>query len=396
MTGIGVLLCALLGADVADIVSELQSSLQSAPNLYAEFDGETLFSGDISNQAVTRSKVGGTLYRRGKSIDVHVQEDADWPESNGGTQRTEYWRIVDDDYREFESSGSVAAVGVSSKKEYALAYRLLGDACVLDGVLPGSEGKGIIDLIPEAQGVRLLSETEKINGTETLIVEFETQYGTHKLWLAPDYGLLPVRIQVAREEGDLFNGQAIGTPPPQSSPEAIHTWPQATITSNHVLVTINEFTKIGEVFVPTSASIENIINYATGEQVVSHTEHRRSSIQLEPEFAAMGAFKLDVPNATPAAFLDERGITGLHYQWSDGEIVPVADTLVFDKIDLDMPDIVSHKSANQPLPTEQDSLPARQETRRADRRWFLYSPVVVFGGAIIVGAFVLSRRKKRA
>jgi hypothetical protein len=51
---------------------------------------------------------------------------------------------------------------------------------------------------------------------------------------------------------------------------------------------------------------------------------------LYPDFDALGAFKINLPNGT-RVFVEES--PGVRYVWQDGEIVPDVDTPTFEEID---------------------------------------------------------------
>ncbi len=369
--------------------------MAAAPNRYAQFRSEVQFSGDITDKAQLSEKLQGTLFLRGQDIDLRILADEFWPISNGGKNHKTSQRISADGYSEYTASGSVADVYISDKRNFGHVFDLIGYGSVLSGIVPSSDGLGLGELLRTSPNVQIRPEPEKINSEEAIVVEFDTKYGNHTLWLSPSRQYMPIQIQVTREKGDLFNGVPVGTPPAKASPEAIHTWPREAVSGNVVTILFDRFSTLGDAVVPISASIESTITYESGKSVVVRTTHELSNLQLDPDFDAMNAFKLDAPDGTPAAFLDERGATGLRFQWVDGEMVPAIDTTVFNKIEGQLSnanDVIAINPEINAQELAKESAPLRNAS--GGNAWLFY----LAGGLAVLSCLisVLFARARRA
>jgi hypothetical protein len=87
---------------------------------------------------------------------------------------------------------------------------------------------------------------------------------------------------------------------------------------------------VNTVFVPKSSRFTDTVNFTNGTKSSDQSEYAVSDIQLNPDFEALGAFKIDLPNGIRVFVME---FPGVRYIWQDGKIVPDVDGPTFEEID---------------------------------------------------------------
>jgi hypothetical protein len=97
------------------------------------------------------------------------------------------------------------APGQSAKDQ--LYVNLLGGAA-LYGILPGDGGTSLVDILRAAPNVDDVP-TEVIGGQTTYRIDTQGPWGRHSVWLDPQSGFLPRRIQVLKRGSDRVNDRSV-------------------------------------------------------------------------------------------------------------------------------------------------------------------------------------------
>jgi hypothetical protein len=131
---------------------------------------------------------------------------------------------------------------------------------------------------------------------------------------------------------------------------------------------------------------------------------RRSDVQLAPDFAALGAFAVNLPDGTP---IQDEDYPGVRYETRGGRIVPMVDTEAVLKIDQALA-----KERSGPAPAPADGAanlaappvaapalapPATAEPRVVGRKWWAWGlPVGVTALAGVAALLLWHARRNRA
>ena len=190
----------------------------------------------------------------------------------------------------------------------------------LFGKMYGSNYKSVADLLGEAANLHIHDEKENIDGVACFVLEGTSKYGKVTAWIAPEKGYNAMKWVIEKDSHHLFDDAAISKK-----------WPS--VEGGQVLFNVKELHEIiGEdntVFAPKLAYFTHITNFRGGTKSVDHYEYKTSDIQLNPDFEALGAFKMDVPNGTRVVVVEH---PGFRYVWENGNIVPAEDP-TFEEID---------------------------------------------------------------
>jgi len=190
----------------------------------------------------------------------------------------------------------------------------------LFGKMYGSNYKSVADLLGESSDLHIHDKKENINGVACFVLEGTSKYGKVTAWIAPEKGYSAMKWVIEKDPHHLFDDAAVSKK-----------WPSAE--GGQVLFNVTELHEIiGEdntVFAPKLAYFTHITNFRGGTKSVDQYEYKTSDIQLNPDFEALGAFKMDVPNGTRVVVVEH---PGFRYVWENGNIVPAEDP-TFEEID---------------------------------------------------------------
>jgi hypothetical protein len=154
----------------------------------------------------------------------------------------------------------------------------------------------------------------------TYVVKSHGKFGTHTLWLDPEFGFLPRQIVVNKQGGHLFNEIQLGVEQSQSAPLSAA---PANYTIEEARDRIDSV-QLGERqghFVITAFDHlhERTVKHADSTKHRKHRiEYRTQTIDFEQEAWPANAFQfaIDIPNGTRVRSSDQTK----SYVWRDGMI----------------------------------------------------------------------------
>jgi hypothetical protein len=144
------------------------------------------------------------------------------------------------------------------------------------------------------------------------VLKGTTRYGKVKAWIAPKMGYSAAKWTIEKKNPDLFSDKSI----------TAESWIAAFDSV--------EFQEIDGRFVPVAGVFTLSDSYPDGQRYSTREQFTVSDIQLNPDFASMGAFRVDLPNGTRVYSPDAPGI---RYKWKDGDVVADVDSHAFEEID---------------------------------------------------------------
>ena len=163
----------------------------------------------------------------------------------------------------------------------------------------GNSHKSATDLLAESADLHLKDEMENVNGALCYVLEATTKYGKVTVWIDPERGYNPLRWIIHKTEDDLFDDKPISS----------NSW--------EAVFDASKLQKIGETFIITGGNLTHTISSADGYTSVSRYTYKVSEAELNPDFNALGAFKIKLPNGTPVQIAESQ----IKYRWWNGKIV---------------------------------------------------------------------------
>ncbi len=211
-------------------------------------------------------------------------------------------------------------------------HRDIGPSAVLDGHISGCNDLSIPEILREATNMRLRDTEENIDGHDTYVLEAETKYGKHTLWIDSDAGFNPRRITVQKKIGDLYGKLPIGASPPPLEGGVSSSSPWLATIKWKVEVDI-QIENISGVFAPVTAKVRQYREYENGQFIEANSNVKREAIDFDPDFEAMGAFAIDAPNGTRVTYDDARAMMGVKYEWFNGKVRARVDDTFLEDLD---------------------------------------------------------------
>jgi hypothetical protein len=190
------------------------------------------------------------------------------------------------------------------------------------GRIWGSNQKNIADLLIESGNVHLHEKRENLKGTLCYVVESITRYGKVIAWIAPEKGYTALKWSIQKGLSDLFN----------DGPLNVNFWLAEFVT--------DDLQKVGDFWVTNVGCLTLRIEEDANNTNTTRYKYNVSDIQIDPDFEALGAFKLDFPDGTPVQIAEALGV---RYIWQNGKIAPNVDAPTFKEIDKMVDEIKKEK-----------------------------------------------------
>jgi hypothetical protein len=202
-----------------------------------------------------------------------------------------------------------------------LANLLMGDK-LIDGITTGAHHKTFFEVMSEARSLQLRDEMEIVDGHETYVLEAETKYGKHILWIDPEYGFHPRRMAIHKVTGDYDFDTKLGDPPRPLPPNVSPAVPWCATVKNDLIVDNIKIEKIDGRYVPISAEIRDYEKFEDGQFTEVISMYKRRDVHFNPDFDAMVRNFLEgVLDETTVYVYHEQNPRGAEYKWYKGEVV---------------------------------------------------------------------------
>jgi len=172
----------------------------------------------------------------------------------------------------------------------------LGAGIVAEGYLPGNDEGNIslLDVLRGSSALNVQSEQAEIDGHSTYVLESVSKYGKTLLWLDPLAGFHPRRITVHKKGADLLDGRPVSSIRSEGNIVA-----DKQLVDYLLVVDSVKIEQIGGVFVMTGANMTETRTYVDGSRICATYNFTCSNINLNPDFVALKAFAIKVPDGTP-------------------------------------------------------------------------------------------------
>jgi beta-lactamase regulating signal transducer with metallopeptidase domain len=147
---------------------------------------------------------------------------------------------------------------------------------------------------------------EALGGTLCHVVEAKTRYGTFTVWLAPEKGYNALKSVWRKSGRDILRENI------RIEDQGIVEWTET--------VDAVEVQTIDGIFVPVAGRLTGRTKWASGgEDSEDHVTVQRREIVLHPDFQALGAFQIVLPEGTEVRLAGNSQRT---FRWSQGKFTP--------------------------------------------------------------------------
>jgi hypothetical protein len=201
-----------------------------------------------------------------------------------------------------------------------LANLLTGDK-LIDGITVGAHNKTFFEVMSESHSLRLKDKMQTVDGHETYVLEADTKYGKHILWIDPEYGFNARRMAIHKVTGDYNFDTELGDQPRPLPPNVSPAVPWCATVKNDLIVDNINIEKIDGRYVPISAKIRDYEKFEDGQFTEVISNYKRRDIDFNPDFDAMVKnFLAEIPDETTVYVYQEQSSTAT-YKWQNGEVV---------------------------------------------------------------------------
>lgn len=268
-----------------------------------------------------------------------------------------------------------------------------------------SDKQSFSELMGQDDRLTLRQNTEVVDGAMCYVLDGTTPSGKYSVWLSPDRGYNVLRAEVQKGPDDLFDGRPVKDAYPQTRPAGLpanSSWkPRPPLVSLSFVLSGVKCRKIGEVWVPVEGTQEEVARDGSGGIDRTLVNYRAQAVDLNPDFAALGAFVPGVPDGTRVGV---RGKNGIPYVWRGGKVVVDVDQEIIKQIN-DTVDAMADSKPTEPNGIIGSTgrrgtplglaVPADRLTRTGWNRDRILAVLVVLAIVIAGGAIAHRRRATR-
>jgi len=199
----------------------------------------------------------------------------------------------------------------------------------LNGILMGDD-RPATTILREAKELTLRPNTELVGNSQCYVLEAVGKQGTHTIWIDPEHGYNIAKARVYKSGANLAFGRTMGLKDPPVLVPGTNK-PRPEVTKYSFEVTNVKFEKVGDTWVPMEGDFNMEIEYDGGRRIVKEEKHsKRTYLDINPDFEAVGAFGSDLPNGVRVQMPEAPGVT---YRWQDGKLVTDIDTTIIQALD---------------------------------------------------------------
>ena len=180
----------------------------------------------------------------------------------------------------------------------------------LTGRHQGSNKHSLYDLIKLASNTKVSSNVTQLIGHDAHRIEVDTQYGQVKAWISPEMDYNCLKWEIIKDHHQFYRDGVIADP--EFKMAAVYEAEELKRVDGQYVVTQAKF----------SYKVKDM-----HDKLVSHTKirYKLENINFDPDFEALGAFKLQLPEGT---LVYPGGFEGSHdgdfgrttYRWVGGEL----------------------------------------------------------------------------
>lgn len=183
-------------------------------------------------------------------------------------------------------------------------------------------------ILKEADKLNLRKDMEVVNGSSCFVIEVESENGKYTVWIDPKHGYNIAKAEAHKTGDHLAYGERMGTQVPPKM-IASENRPRPRLLNHSFSMDNVQFEKVDGVWAPVEGEFKLTIEYE-GWTSSEKRHHKRTHIDIDPDFEAVGAFKVDIPDGTRIEMPESPGV---RYEWQGGRLVADIDDLLFEAIE---------------------------------------------------------------
>ena len=372
---------------VQDILARIPAPLTSGRTIAMDLETESFVHRPQKDGSVDSRHIMATIWFMRDGDLVHSRRTSQVLDDNGNKRPGSFSTrtllltkemAVDAEKYEGDSYFGLANVDAAELKKWAAEDHDTG--CFLSGLL--SQEMFVPKILEKDSKLR--RDMEDINGSLCYVIEGTTGKEDVVAWVCPEKGWNLLKYVMHKSSENTLRG----TPLKESE---IADW---TLTVDNI-----EIKKIGEEFLPVAGTMTHMTEFDDGRRSEIRTNVKATNIDLAPNFNAMSAFQLDIPDGT--ILNDAAG--GLRYEVRGGKLVPYVDTSTVAALDEGVTAFLDKKESSTPVtspaqpavPVQQGQAGQQAAQPLIQRATFRLAALVMIaiGAAAIVLSVVYRRRK---
>ncbi len=180
-----------------------------------------------------------------------------------------------------------------------------------------------VDVLEKAREVSVQPGGESIRGASCQVITAKTPYGDYTLWIDPNRGYCITQAEITVASEDLAWGQPLAQ-------QRFGLESQIRMSRIEMKIEDVEIEKVGDWWFPMKGTCSTRVFYSDGTMELMRTQVQRSNVEWNPDFEAMGAFVMDLPDGTPVEYAEYPGIA---YEWEKGKVVTAVNQSLIDALD---------------------------------------------------------------
>ncbi|HBG77966.1 MAG TPA: hypothetical protein DDW84_03830 [Phycisphaerales bacterium] len=291
-----------------------------------------------------------------------------------------------------------ASLSFDYLKKYKTATESEEGGGPIFGKMYGCSHKSILQLLKESKNATITQAPESLNGISCYKIEGEGRYGRVTAWIAQGNERNLLKWTILKQRDDYFDEAVVGD-------IGIKQWEAS--------FEVTKLQQINDQSLPQSAVFKFEKIYDNGKNIKYEYKYEIKDINLNPDFEAIGAFKIDLPDGTPI-YIDD--IPGIKYVWRDGKPVTDVDQSFLDVLDSEIKQIKSGQEPNSPMSAKTEQLlpaankcnvPEVNDAKQSDadnavpltnkeKPNYATIVVIVILVAIVTGTIIYKFRRKQA
>lgn len=190
----------------------------------------------------------------------------------------------------------------------------------LKDILPG-EGIPIYEILAASTNAYVHDTRENVQEFPCIVLEGDSEYGHHKVWIDPENGYHFRRVEVTKSAGDFLFESRIA-----SKTGEVHSAADSDVMFFYLLDDVEIGLFNGEYY--RTGSRVSIVKYLSGDDVMIDTlEFKCSDIIVDPVLDDSEAFSLAIPEGT-TIFIED--FPDLKYIYRDGKRSTLSDSTFYD------------------------------------------------------------------
>ena len=169
-----------------------------------------------------------------------------------------------------------------------------------------------------------------VNGTDCYVLDASTPNGKYTLWIDPEHGCNIVKAKIYKGAGDIAYGKAIS----ERDKAELKSQPKEGSSGRMEEFSFSldkvQLQKIDDLWVPIEADYQYTIKLDNGRTITDKKHHKRTYIEPNPDFEAVGAFVPDIPDG---AHVWIEGMEGIRFKWLGGKPEIDIDEFIMEELD---------------------------------------------------------------